>query len=185
MLPRKKHKPSGKVWIEYNGTSVLGKGGAEILKAIATEQSILKAAEKLEMSYRYVWNYLQKIQKTIESPVVVTYKGGKSGGGGTKLTELGQSLIEEYQHVEGLMSEVLADQEHWEVLRLKISARNQLEGKVVSIEKDGITAKVKVEINVPAIITSVITKEAVEDLGIKVGDEAKVVVKSTEVMIAK
>jgi molybdate transport system regulatory protein len=185
MLPRKKHKPSGKVWIEYNGTSVLGKGGAEILKAIATEQSILKAAEKLEMSYRYVWNYLQKIQKTIESPVVVTYKGGKSGGGGTKLTELGQSLIEEYQHVEGLMSEVLADQEHWEVLRLKISARNQLEGKVVSIEKDGITAKVKVEIKAPAVITSVITKEAVEDLGIKVGDEAKVVVKSTEVMIAK
>ncbi|MBN1244800.1 TOBE domain-containing protein [Candidatus Bathyarchaeota archaeon] len=185
MFTHNKHKPSCKVWIEYNGKPVLGKGGAEILKAIAKEQSISKASEKLSMSYRYVWNYLQKIQKVVEAPIVETYKGGKTGGGGAKLTALGQSLIEEYQRVEGYMSEVLADQEYWEVLGLKISARNQLKGKVVSIEKDGITAKVKVEIKVPAVITAVITKEAVEELGVKVGDEVQAVVKSTEVMIAK
>jgi molybdate transport system regulatory protein len=185
MLTHKKHKPSCKVWIEYNGKPVLGKGGAEILKAITKEQSISKAAKKLGMSYRYAWNYLQKIHKAIEAPVVVTYKGGKTGGGGAKLTALGQSLLEEYQRVEGYMSAVLADQEYWEVLGLKISARNQLKGKVVSIEKDGITAKVKVEIKAPAVVTAVITKEAVEDLCIKVGDEVNAVVKSTEVMIAK
>ncbi len=185
MLTHKKHKPSCKVWIEYKGTPVLGKGGAEILKTIAKEHSISKSARKLNMSYRYVWNYLQKIQKAIEEPVVVTYRGGKTGGGGAKLTALGQNLIEEYQRVEGYMSAVLADQEYWEVLRLKISARNQLKGKVVSIEKDGITAKVKVQIKTPAVVTAVITKEAVEDLGIKVGDEVNAVVKSTEVMIAK
>ena len=185
MLARKKHKPSCKVWIEYGGKPVLGKGGAEILKAIATEQSISKAAVKLGMSYRYVWNYLQKIQKTLEAPVLVTFKGGKSGGGGAKLTVLGQSLIEEYQRVEGRMSEVLSESECWEVLGLKLSARNQLKGKVVSVEMDGVTAKVKVEIKAPAMVTSVITKEAVEDLGIKVGDEVNAVVKSTEVMISK
>ena len=185
MLAHKKHRPSCKVWIEYNGKPVLGKGGAEILKAIAKEQSISKAAEKLGMSYRYVWNYLQKIRKAVEEPVVITYKGGKTGGGGARLTALGQSLVEEYQRIEAYLSEVLADQEYWEVLRLKISARNQLRGKVISIEKDGITAKVKVEIKAPAMVTSVITKEAVEDLGIKVGDEVNAVVKSTEVMISK
>jgi len=185
MLTNRKHKPSCKVWIEYNGKPVLGKGGAEILKAIAKEQSISKAAEKLSMSYRYVWNYLQKIQKAVEAPIVETYKGGKAGGGGAKLTTLGQNLLEEYQRVEGYMREVLADQEYWEVLGLKISARNQLKGKVVSIEKDGITAKVKVEIKAPVVVTAVITKEAVEDLGVKVGDEVNAVIKSTEVMIAK
>ena len=185
MLTNKKRKPSCKVWIEYNGKPVLGKGGAEILKAIAKEQSISKAAEKLSMSYRYVWNYLQKIQKAVEAPIVETYKGGKAGGGGAKLTALGQSLLEEYQRVEGYMSEALANQEYWEVLRLKISARNQLKGKVVSIEKDGITAKVKVEIKTPVVVTAVITKEAVEELGVKVGDEVNAVIKSTEVMIAK
>ena len=185
MLTHKQHKPSCKVWIEYNGKPVLGKGGAEILKAIATEKSISKAAVKLSMSYRYVWNYLQRIRKAVEAPVVETYKGGKTGGGGATLTALGQSLIEEYQRVAAYLSKVLADQEYWEVLGLKISARNQLKGKVVSIEKDGITAKVKVEIKAPAVVTAVITKEAVEDLGIKVGDEVNAVVKSTEVMIAK
>ncbi|TRO50816.1 LysR family transcriptional regulator [Candidatus Bathyarchaeota archaeon] len=185
MLTHKKHKPSCKVWIEYKGTPVLGKGGAEILKTIAKEHSISKSATKLNMSYRYVWNYLQKIQKAIEAPVVVTYKGGKTGGGGAKLTPLGQNLIEEYQRVAGYMSAVLADQEYWEMFRLRISARNQLKGKVVSIEKDGITAKVKVQIKAPVVVTAVITKEAVEDLGIEVGDEVNAVVKSTEVMIAK
>ncbi len=185
MLTHKKHKPSCKVWIEYNGTPVIGKGGAEILAAIAKEQSISKAAKKLSMSYRYVWNYLQKIQKVVEAPIVETYKGGKAGGGGAKLTALGESLIEEYQRVAGFMSEVLEDQRYWEVLGLKISARNQLKGKVVSVEKDGITAKVKVEIKTPVIVTAVITKEAVEDLGIKVGDEVNAVIKSTEVMVSK
>jgi len=185
MLTNRKHKPSCKVWIEYNGKPVLGKGGAEILKAIAKDQSISKAAEKLSMSYRYVWNYLQKIQKAVEAPIVETFKGGKAGGGGAKLTALGQNLLEEYQRVEGYMREVLADQEYWEVLGLKISARNQLKGKVLSIEKDGITAKVKVEIKAPVVVTAVITKEAVEELGVKVGDEVNAVIKSTEVMIAK
>lgn len=185
MLTHKRHKPSCKVWIEYNGKPVLGKGGAEILKAIAKEQSISRAAVTLGMSYRYVWNYLQKIRSALGAPVVVTFKGGKTGGGGAKLTELGRSVLEEYQRVEGYLSEVLADTVCWEVLGLKLSARNQLKGKVVSVETDGVTAKVKVEIAAPTVVTSVITKEAVEDLGVKVGDEVNVVVKSTEVMIAK
>jgi molybdate transport system regulatory protein len=71
------------------------------------------------------------------------------------------------------------------VKSLKISARNRLKGKVVAVEKGIITAKVKVEIKVPAVITSVITKEAVEDLDVKEGDEVEVIVKSTEVMIGK
>ena len=185
MLTHNKHKPSCKVWIEYKGKPVLGKGGAKILEAIANKNSISKAAVSLGMSYRYVWNYLQKIQKAVEAPIVETYKGGKAGGGGAKLTALGQSLLEEYQRVERYLSEVLSDTEYWEVLGLKISARNQLKGKVLSIEKDQITAKVKVEIKVPVVITAVITKEAVEELGVKVGDEVKAIVKSTEVMIGK
>jgi molybdate transport system regulatory protein len=185
MPTQKNRKLSGKIWIEHEGKPLIGKGGAEILEGIARDKSISKAAKTVGMSYRYVWNYLKKIEKTIGEPVVETFKGGKAGGGGATLNELGKCLLSEYRQMECYMSEVLSYKEYWEVLGLKISARNQLKGKVVSIEKDGITAKVKVEINVPAVITSVITKEAVEDLGVKVGDEVNAVVKSTEVMIAK
>ena len=68
---------------------------------------------------------------------------------------------------------------------MKISARNRLKGKVVSAEKDGLMAKIKVEISAPASVTSVITKDAAEDLNLKVGDQVEAVIESTEVIVAK
>jgi len=185
MPTSKRHKPSAKIWIEYKGEPLIGKGGADILEAIAKENSLTEAAKKLHMSYRYLWNYIRKTEGTLGESIIATFKGGKAGGGGAKLTVLGQDLLSEYKRLEGCLSGFLSDPEHWEVVGLRVSARNQLKGKVLSVESDGITAKVKIQINVPAVITSVITKEAVEDLGIKVGDEVAAVVKSTEVMIAK
>ena len=85
MLTQKEHKPSGKIWIEY-------KGDAKILRAIEAEQSLSRAAEKLGMSYRYLWNYIQKIQAVLGEAVVDTYKGGKKGGGGARLTDVGKTL---------------------------------------------------------------------------------------------
>lgn len=68
---------------------------------------------------------------------------------------------------------------------MKLSARNQFKGKVVSVEKGIITGKVKVEIQLPVTVTAVITKDSIEELDIKVGDEVVAVIKSTEIMIAK
>ena len=185
MLNQKEHQPSGKIWIEYQGKPILGKGGAEILREIEAQQSLTKAAKELGMSYRYLWNYVQNIRKSLGESVVETYKGGKVGGGGARLTEVGKALLEEYVRLEGCLSEFLACTNSLEVKRLKLSARNQFKGKVVSVEKGVITAKVKVEIKMPVTVTAVITKEAVEELGLKVGDEVEAIVKSTEIMIAK
>ena len=68
---------------------------------------------------------------------------------------------------------------------MKISARNHLKGKVTSVEKNGIMALVKIKITEPALVTALVSREAVEDLKIKVGDEVEAVVKATEVMVAK
>jgi molybdate transport system regulatory protein len=180
-----KHKLSCKAWLEYNGKPLIGKGGAEILSTVDKEHSISKAAEKSGMSYRYVWNYIQEVQQALKEPVVETFKGGKDGGGGAKLTELGKSLVEEYKEAEEYLDLVLSEKCKLEVKNLKLSARNQFKGKIVNIEKGIITAKVKVDVTVPVTITAVITKDAVEDLNLKVGDEVSAIVKSTEVIIAK
>jgi len=50
---------------------------------------------------------------------------------------------------------------------LKISARNKLEGEVVSVQKDQVAAVVKIRIDVPATVTSSITREAVDVLDVK------------------
>jgi molybdate transport system regulatory protein len=185
MLSNKKHTLSCKAWIEIKGKPLLGKGGAEILEAIEKESSISKAAETLGMSYRNVWNYIQEIQGTMEEQIVETYKGGKSGGGGATLTVLGRNLLDEYKQVESYLDNFLSNQGRLEVKGLKLSARNQFKGKVVAVDKGVITAKVKVEVTMPMTVTAVITKEAVEELNVKVGDEVTAIVKSTEIMIAK
>ena len=68
---------------------------------------------------------------------------------------------------------------------LRISARNQIEGKVINIDKGQVAASVKIEVTEPATLTTVITVEAVDELNIKPGDTIEVVVKATEVMVAK
>jgi molybdate transport system regulatory protein len=104
MTPEKKLKPSFKFWIEYEGKPALGEGGAEILESIESEKSISKAAEKLGMSYRYVWNYLERVEKVIGEPIADRYRGGKSGGGSTSLNETGKYLLAEYKRLKQKIS---------------------------------------------------------------------------------
>ncbi len=108
-MPQNKSKFSYKIWLEYEGKPILGKGGAQILEQIEKEKSISKTAEKLGMSYRYVWSYLQRIEKTLGKPVIETYRGGKSGGGGARLTELGKELLKEYKRAESLLNKILGE----------------------------------------------------------------------------
>ncbi len=185
MPERAKFKSSFKVWIELEGKRVLGKGGAAILEQIDKDQSISRAAEKLGMSYRYVWNYLDEVKRIAGEPVVETFKGGKSGGGGARLTELGEYLLSEYAHVSTRVENCISGEKLLEVRGMKISARNRWKGKVLAVAKDEVMALVKIKVTEPMVITALISREAVEDLKIKVGDEAEAVVKATEVMIAK
>ena len=111
MPNREKLKLSFKIWLEYHGKPVLGRGGAEILEQIEKDESLSKAAKNLGMSYRYVWSYLQKIEKSIGKPIADTYRGGKSGGGGAKLTKFGKSLLTEYKLMESQFDKLLPKKE--------------------------------------------------------------------------
>ena len=68
---------------------------------------------------------------------------------------------------------------------MKLSARNQLKGKIVDVVKGATTSHVKIDIGGDVVITSSITNEAVADLGLKKGDEALAVIKASDVMIGK
>jgi len=68
---------------------------------------------------------------------------------------------------------------------MRISARNKMAGTVSLVERGAVAALVKVDVKEPFTITSMITKEAAEELGLKKGDRVSVIIKSTEVIIAK
>jgi molybdopterin-binding protein len=69
--------------------------------------------------------------------------------------------------------------------RMELSARNNLRGTVKSLKMDGVTAEVILDLGHGLEIVSVITRDSAERLGLKVGDTAIAVIKSTEVMIGK
>jgi molybdopterin-binding protein len=67
---------------------------------------------------------------------------------------------------------------------MKISARNQITGKIVEVKKGATTAHVRLEIAPGQVITASITNEAVDELGLKAGASAIAVIKASDVMIA-
>ena len=66
---------------------------------------------------------------------------------------------------------------------MRISARNQLGGTVVSIEQGAVNGIVQIEVAPGLVISSSITNEAIRDLGLTVGGEAVAVIKSSSVMV--
>lgn len=68
---------------------------------------------------------------------------------------------------------------------MKLSTRNVIKGQVVDLKEGMIMAKVKVDIGGGNILTSVVTADAVKDLGVTVGEEISVLIKATSVMLAK
>jgi molybdopterin-binding protein len=66
---------------------------------------------------------------------------------------------------------------------MRLSARNQIKGKVVEVKKGATTAHVRVDIGGGVVITSSITNEAVDELELAAGKEAIVVVKASDVML--
>ncbi len=68
---------------------------------------------------------------------------------------------------------------------MKISARNQLKGTILDVVKGQTTAHIRIDLGGGMVITASITNEAVDDLGLKPGDEALALIKASDVMIAK
>jgi molybdate transport system regulatory protein len=68
---------------------------------------------------------------------------------------------------------------------MKIDARNILKGKVIDVQPGAITAKIKLDLGNGNLITSIVSLDWLEERGIKIGDEASAIIKSSEVMIGK
>ena len=68
---------------------------------------------------------------------------------------------------------------------MKYGARNQIVGKVTEIKKGTLMCKVKLEVTAPSTVSSVMTIESMEDLGIKEGDSVTAIIKAINVLLVK
>jgi len=66
---------------------------------------------------------------------------------------------------------------------MKLSARNQIVGTIKTVKPGATTTHVTIEVSPKVTITSSITNEAAEELGLKAGMRATAVIKASDVMV--
>ena len=178
-------KPAFKLWMEDSKAEVIfDQTDALLLRRLGESGSLTRAAKEAGISYRNAWDRVKAMETKLGRRLVETRVGGKAGGSAT-LTADGTELLKEFRKTRKLLFDVLDDEEAWEDVAFKLSARNRLKARVVEVKRGTVTSQVKMRLTSASTLNSVITNEAVEDLALKEGDEVEAIVKSTDVLVAK
>ena len=99
---RKSHngmKIRSKVWIEIDGQPVFGRGRRFLLEAIDSYGSINQAAQKVDISFRKAWSYINAMEERLGVKLVERQAGGKNGGGAA-LTPDARHFLMKYEKLE-------------------------------------------------------------------------------------
>ncbi len=168
---------------------------ARLLQALAAHGSISAAARVTGMSYKGAWDAVDALNLLVGKPLVATETGG-SGGGGARLTRMGQRVLALHQALTALQQRVLAgdggpagvagiDQLIGRLgnLMLRTSARNQFEGTVQAVQRGAVNSEVILDIGGGDRLVAIITNRSVDDLGLREGSSALALVKSSFVVL--
>ncbi len=185
---------ASKLTLEMLGQPFLLEKRIELLYAIEEHGSISKAAKAVPMAYKSAWEAVDTMNSLSPEPLVSRETGGKDGGG-TTITAYGLKLLENYALLKEEHSRFLArlseltNVQSGEFktigrLAMQISARNQIQGVVESIEIGSVNAKINLKLKSGKRLISVITREAVENLGLEKEDDVTAIFKSNTVMLS-
>jgi len=185
---------SSKLTLEMLGKPFLLEKRIELLHAIEKYGSISKAAKAVPMSYKSAWEAVDTMNALSPEPIVCRETGGKDGGG-TTITEYGKQLLQNYAILKGEHTRFLERlTELTDVqsgafrtigrLAMQISARNQIQAEVVSVESQELKAKIVLRLKSGNALVSVITKEALESLHIEERQTVIAIFKSSTVCVS-
>jgi molybdate transport system regulatory protein len=109
MAQAKSRKNAGKgtlrpqIRIMFRKAIAMGPGKADLLQAIGETGSISAAARRMKMSYRRAWLLVDTMNQCFDGPLVETATGGNHGGG-ARITELGQEVLQRYREMDSKAS---------------------------------------------------------------------------------
>jgi molybdate transport system regulatory protein len=81
--------------VDVSPACAIGPGKIALLMGLQRTGSLRRAAQELGMSYRRAWLLVDGLNRSFTEPVTTASVGGK-GGGGVKLTVLGEELVRRY-----------------------------------------------------------------------------------------
>jgi molybdate transport system regulatory protein len=163
---------------------VLDQTDALLLRRIGEKNSLTLAARESGISYRNAWERVKSMEHKLGKRLVETRIGGNTGGGAS-LTDEGAKILRQFRKTRKFLFDVLDDNEAWEDVGYRLSARNKLRAKVIEVKRGAVTSQVKMRLLSANTLTSIITNEAVDDLSLGEGDGVEAIVKSTDVLVAK
>ena len=183
-MNRQTVRPVPHLSFQSDQQTVLDETDALLLRRISETGSLSKAARRVGISYRNAWGRIKRMESDFGVRLINTKVGGTAGGS-ARLTSQGLTLFKEFRHMRKYLFNAVDDSESAGNVSYKLSARNMIRARVTSIERGDITSMIRMATLAPVTLTSIISNEAVDDLGLSAGDHVQAVVKSTEVMIAK
>lgn len=154
-----------------------------LLEQIAVQGSITRAAKAAGLSYKAAWDAIDELNNLAERPLVERSVGGK-GGGGARLSAEGERLLALYKRLESLQARLLESAESEQDLELlgrlmlRTSARNQLSGRVLTIESRGRNDLVEVELVGGVRVRAQITHDSTQKLELAPGRTVVALIKA-------
>ena len=184
----------GAVWFAVGGRNLGGRERVDLLRAVADQGSITRAARAHGISYKAAWDAIDAMNVLAGEPLVERSTGGR-GGGSTRLTPRGRRLIERFAQIDAahqrfvkLLDEQSVDLDQpfslLKVLNMKTSARNQFVGTVSAVRSGAVNDEVELTLPGGARIVAVVTQESTQALGLRTKMTAIALVKSSSVLLA-
>ena len=89
--------------------AVFGNGLAKLLETIDKHHSMLKAAQELDMSYRYALHRVTLAENRLGQSLVTRVHGGAKGGGSSEVTDFGRALVERYRNAQSVLGKTVKE----------------------------------------------------------------------------
>lgn len=167
-----------------------------LLEAIGELGSIAAAAKSLGLSYKGAWDAVQALNNLFDRPLVTSRTGGAHGGAAS-ITDDGRQVVAAFHLVEAELARTMAVLEarlgsfqpppatglHWS-LAMNTSARNALAGTIERVTDGAVNAEVVLDIGDGQAIVAIVTRDAIDALGLTAGRRAAALIKSSFVTLA-
>ena len=176
------------------GGEQIGEDRIRLLHCVARTGSLREAAKLCDLSYRTAWTRVRELNALFPEPLVVSAQGGPEGGS-TRLSDDAKRLVGLHIKASDLFrraadaggleaTDLHALDDFRKRLAMRSSVRNQYAGTVRSIRRGKVHAEIELELRGGSPIVSQITLASCDVLGLKIGQSAWALVKSSWIDIA-
>lgn len=159
-------KPAFKFWLETDEGYVFGPGVYSLLKKVMSLGTIKDAAKSLGMSYRFAWGLLKKAEQKIGQPLIHSHKGGKRGGGGAELNQVGINFIEHFEKIRIILNIMSNDQFAIETMK----PVNQINAEVIKIQSETDYSKITLKVFEPVVLDVFLNNDLIKKKDVDVGN---------------